>query len=88
MMKDLKAEFESIGSEDGMAQFVRKLGLSRTAGGGRTSTYSGEPWGLAIEIREMWSDPSSVYSPQPDKHEAILLLAGTQIASIRFVGAS
>jgi hypothetical protein len=88
VVEDLKAEFESIGSEGALAQFAGKLGLARTDGPGQTLIYTGALWGLPIEIRERWWDPSSVYTPQPDKHEAVLTVDGSQLATIRFVGNS
>ena len=87
-MQSIKAEFESIGSESSLAAFVSKLGLIRVEGQVQSATYSGNPWSLAVEVRERWWDPSSVYTPQPDKHEAILLIGGNLIATITFLGNS
>ena len=87
-MQSIKAEFESIGSESSLAVFASKLGLIRVEGQGQSTTYCGNPWSLAVEVRERWWDPSSVYTPQPDKHEAILLIGGNLIATITFLGNS
>ena len=86
--QDIKVEFEGIASQASLVAFTNKLGLSRTDEVGQSAVYKGNPWGLAVEIRERWRDPSNVYSPQVDKHEAVLLLNGNAVATIRFFGNS
>ena len=88
VLQSMKAEFESIGSESGLAAFANKLGLIRMQGQGQFAIYSGSPWALAVEVRERWWDPSSVYTPQVDKHEAVLVVDDNQIATVRFIGSS
>lgn len=88
LLQSIQAEFESIGSQSSLVSFTGKLGLSRADGPGQSTIYSGTPWGLIVEVRERWWDPSSVYTPQVDKHEAVLTIDGNLIASVRFFGDS
>lgn len=87
-LQDIKAEFESISSEASRASFTNKLGLIRAEGPGQTATYNGSHWGLLIEVRERWWDPSSVYTLQVDEHEIALFIGGKVITTVRFSGAS
>ena len=88
LLHSIQSEFESIGSQSSLVSFTDKLGLSRANGPGQSTIYSGAPWGLTVEVRERWWDPSSVYTPQVDKHEATLTIDGKLIATIRFFGDS
>lgn len=87
-MVDLKQGFESIRSEAELARFAKAHALARTPTGGSSCTYAGTVNGRAVELRERWWDPSSVYSAQRDKHEVVLMLDGAVVATIRFEGES
>jgi hypothetical protein len=88
MTAQFRVEFESISSEEDLGAFAGKYNLARSSAGGANATYVGSVAGQAVELREHWWDPSSVYAVKRDQHEVVLLVGGISTARVRFTGGS
>ena len=88
MRKQMVDQFLAVASEESLQDFATQFGLAATTPSGDSRIYTGMIEGYAIEIRERWWDPSSVYSIQKDRHEAILFINDQKIASVHFEGGS
>ncbi len=87
-VNEFKQAFESIKSQVELARFAEANAMARTSTSGSSCIYSGTTDERVLEVRERWWDPSSVYAAQRDKHEAVLTVDGTVVATIRFQGDS